>query len=164
MRKLGTMATLTTTIRDGGEGERLWFCGGGLHTWKVTAAESGGAFLMFEDAVDGGKVTPLHVHPHVDETFYLLEGEIALYFDGEERTVGVGGVAVLPRGVPHAFKVISEKARLLTLHTPGTDEDFYRLASEPAPESSAPAPVDFDRVGAAAAQTEAIVILGPPPF
>lgn len=158
------MRTLAPTIRDSDEGERLWFCGGGLHTWKVTAAETGGAFLLFEDAMDGGKVTPLHVHPHVDETFYVIEGEIVVHLDGEHRTVSAGGIVVFPRGVPHAFKVVSGKARLLTLHTPGADEDFYLLASEPAPAGSPPAPVDFDRVGAAAAQTGAIEILGPPPF
>jgi uncharacterized protein YjlB len=114
--------------------------------------------------MDQGKVTPLHVHPQVDETFYMIEGEIVLYLDGQERTLGAGGVVVMPRGVPHAFKVTSAKARLLCIHTPGADEDFYRLASEPAPEGSAPAPVDFGRIGAAAAQTGAIEILGPPPF
>jgi hypothetical protein len=60
--------------------------------------------------------------------------------------------------------VTSPEARLLTLQTPGTDEAFYRLASEPAPDGSPPIPVDFGRVRAAAAQTGAIEILGPPPF
>jgi len=80
------MTTMTSsTVRESGEGERRWFCGGGLITWKATAEETGGAFLMFEDHMDEGKVTPLHVHPEVDETFYMLEGEIALYLDGEQR-------------------------------------------------------------------------------
>jgi hypothetical protein len=50
------------------------------------------------------------------------------------------------------------------LQTPGTDEAFFRLASEPAPEDSQPIPVDFDRINDAALQTGAIEILGPPPF
>ncbi|HVK24045.1 MAG TPA: quercetin 2,3-dioxygenase [Actinokineospora sp.] len=158
------MKTLGSTVRQSGEGERRWFCGGGLITWKATAAETGGAFLLFEDVLDLGKVTPLHVHPEVDETFYLLEGEISLYIDGEHRTVGAGGVAVMPRGVPHAFKVTSPGTRLLCLHTPGADEEFYRLASEPAPDGSPAIPVDFGRIGAAAQATGAIEILGPPPF
>jgi hypothetical protein len=54
--------------------------------------------------------------------------------------------------------------RFLTLQTPGTDEAFYRMASEPAPEGSQPIPVDFDRVRQAALATGAIEILGPPPF
>ncbi len=154
----------SSTVRESGEGERRWFCGGGVITWKATAEETGGAFLMFEDHMDEGKVTPLHVHPEVDETFYMLEGEIALYLDGKQRKLSAGGIAVMPRGVPHAFMVTSSQARLLCLHTPGSDEDFYPLASEPAPEGSPPAPVDFDRVRDAAGQTGAIEILGPPPF
>ncbi len=158
------MKTLAVTVRDSGEGEQRWFCGGGRMTWKVTAAESGGVFLMFEDEMEAGKVTPLHLHPAADETFYLLEGEILLDLDGERRELGAGGVAVMPRGVPHAFKVTSPIVRMLCLLTPGNSEDFFRIASEPVVAGGPPAPVDFDRIRAAAMQTGAIEILGPPPF
>lgn len=158
------METLTVTVRDSGEGERRWFCGGGMHTWKATPAETGGAFLLFEFSGERGKVTPVHVHPSSDETFYVLDGEILLDLDGERRSLGQGGVAVIPRGAPHAFMVTSPEARVLTLQTPGTDEKFYRLASEPAPDGSTAVPLDFDRVRAAAMETGAIEILGPPPF
>ena len=106
-------------IRNEGEGERLWFFGGGVHTWKATEAETGGAFLLFEDALDLGKVTPLHIHPDADETFYMLDGEIALHIDGEPRQLAAGGMAVIPRGIPHAFMVTSPEARMLCLQTPG---------------------------------------------
>ena len=158
------MKTLAATVRDSGEGEQRWFCGGGLHTWLATSTETGGAFLLFEFAGEQGKVTPLHVHPASDETFYVLEGEILLDLDGDRRNLSTGGVVVIPRGVPHAFMVTSAKSRLLTIQTPGTDEAFYRLASEPATDGGVPAPVDFDRVRDAARQTGAIEILGPPPF
>jgi quercetin dioxygenase-like cupin family protein len=158
------MKTLAVTVRDSGEGERRWFCGGGLHTWKVTSQESGGAFLLFEFSGERGKVTPVHVHPASDETFYVLGGEILLDLDGERRSLAEGGVAVIPRGAPHAFMVTSPEARVLTLQTPGFDERFYRLASEPAPADSQAIAVDFDRVRAAATETGAIEILGPPPF
>lgn len=158
------MHTLAATVRDSGEGERRWFCGGGQITWKATEAETGGAFLIFEDHLDGGKVTPLHRHPVADETFIMLEGEIALHIDGAQRTLTAGGIAVLPRGVPHAFLVTSARARMLCLQTPGSGEAFFRHASEPAPEGSQPGPVDFERIHAAASETGAIEILGPPPF
>jgi quercetin dioxygenase-like cupin family protein len=158
------MKTLAATVRDSGEGERRWFSGGGAHTWLATAEETGGAFLLFEFAGDQGKVTPIHIHPTSDETFYILDGEVLLDLDGKRRSLSAGGVAVVPRGVPHAFMVASTTTRFLTLQTPGTDEAFYRLASEPAPVGSKPIPVDFDRVRAAAEETGAIQILGPPPF
>jgi len=91
---------LAATVRYHGEGEQRWFCGGGVFTWKATAQETGGAFLIFKDDLDGGKVTPLHLHPEANEIFYMLEGEILLHIDGRERRLGAGGIAVLPRGVP----------------------------------------------------------------
>jgi hypothetical protein len=53
---------------------------------------------------------------------------------------------------------------MLCLQTPGTGEAFYRLASEPMVPGEPATADDFARVGAAAAQTGAIQILGPPPF
>src|ERR1700680_759686 len=138
-------------VRAAGQGERLWFYGGGLHIWKATAAETGGAFLLFEDVMSRGKTTPLHTHPQVDETLYMLEGEILLHIDGEDQRLGSGGVAMAPRGVPHAFLVTSETARILFLETPGSSEAFYRGASEPATSDlEMSAPVDFGRVRASA--------------
>ena len=157
------MATLETTVRAYGAGERRWFCGGGVHTWLATEVETGGAYLLFEDALDAGKVTPLHQHPEADETFYMLEGEVRLHVAGDEQTLATGGIAIIPRGVPHAFLVTTPMARMLCLQTPGGGEAFYRHASEPAGAGEPPAP-DFGRVRAAAAATGAIEILGPPPF
>lgn len=158
------MPASTATIRTGREGERRWFYGGGLHTWKATAADTGGDFLLFEDDLEGGKVTPLHQHPDADETFYMLEGEILLVVEGNESHLGQGGIAIIPRGAPHAFLVTSPRARMLCLQTPGNGEDFFRMASYPATQADASGPIDFDRVSEAARQTGAIEILGPPPF
>jgi quercetin dioxygenase-like cupin family protein len=159
-----TASTSTALVRSDAEAEHRWFYGGGEHTWKVRAEETGGAFLLFEDRMEQGKVTPLHTHP-ADETMYVLEGEILMHLDGSEHRVATGGIALAPRGIPHAFMVVSPVARLLCLHTPGTCEAFYWDASEPvtADERTGPA-VDFDRVRASAARNGGIELLGPPPF
>ena len=158
------METLTATVTQNGEGELRWFCGGGVHTWKATAQQTGGAFFIFEFESEGGKVTPLHLHPDADETFYMLEGEILLHIDGKESRLGAGGLVVFPRGVPHAFMVTSSRARMLCFQNPGAGEAFYRDASEPAAKGDPEGVVDMDRVRSAAAKTGAIEILGPPPF
>ena len=158
------MKALSATVRDRGEGERRWFYGGGIHTWKATAGETGGAFLIFEDHLESGKATPLHLHPDADETFYMLEGEIRLRIESEDRRLRTGGIAVIPRGIPHAFLVTSPQARMLCLLTPGSGESFYRNASEPTTQDDPSGPVDFERVRESATQTRAIEILGPPPF
>ena len=160
------MSLRGTIIRREGEGERLWFAGGGLWTMKATAEETDGAFILVEDRMTRGKMTPLHTHPNQDETLIVLEGEILVYADGSEHRVGPRGVAVAPRGAPHAFMVTSERALILTLQTPGSGEAFYRDASEPSTDDTdAGRPPDLDRLRAAAQRPPDIIeILGPPPF
>jgi quercetin dioxygenase-like cupin family protein len=159
------MSTARTIIRGEGEGERLWFAGGGVFTMKATAEETDGAFILLEDRMMRGKTTPLHSHPNLDETLIVLEGEIVVYAEGTEHRVGPGGVAVAPRGVPHAFMVTSETARILALQTPGSGEAVYRDATEPATAETDPGRTDWDRLRAAAQRHPDIIeILGPPPF
>src|ERR687897_1648574 len=165
-REAKRMSTARTIIRGEGEGERLWFAGGGLWTMKATSEETDGAFNLLEDQMMRGKMTPLHTHPNLDETLIVLEGEILVYAEGREYRVGPRGVAVALRGVPHAFMVASESALMLTLQTPGSGEAFYRDASEPSTEETdAGRPPDLDRLRAAAKRHPDIIeILGPPPF
>jgi quercetin dioxygenase-like cupin family protein len=152
-------------VRADHDGERRWFFGGGVHTWKVRESDSNGAFLLFEDEMTAGKMTPLHTHPDADETMYLLEGEILMHLDGREHRVGKGGLAMAPRGVPHAFLVLSDTARMLCLHTPGGGEAFYWGASVPiAGDDATAGEVDLDRIRASAEQNGGIRILGAPPF
>jgi len=159
------MTALTAPlIRTADQAEPRWFYGGGLHRWLVREDEAGGNFLLFEDTVEAGKRTPLHVHPEAEETFYVLAGSIVLHVEGTDHVLGAGGVAVVPRAVPHAFMAQSEGARLLCLHTPGGGEEFYRTTSEPVVEGEPTPPVDFHRIEQAARSTGSMRIVGPPPF
>jgi hypothetical protein len=82
-----------------------------------------------------------------------------------EHRLGRRGVALAPRGFPHAFMVTSETARVLALQTPGTGEDFYRDAGEPArTEEEASRPADWARLREVAERSEDIELHGPPPF
>ena len=154
-------------VLDPDEGEALWF-NNDLLTFKATGAQTGGAYLLVEELARRGKVTPLHTHPAEAETFYVLEGEALIHLDGDERSVTAGGFVSVPPGVPHAYLVTSEVARTLVLITPGSGamEEFFRDAGEPAAEHVLPqaGPLDIERIGAAAARTGAVEILGPPPF
>lgn len=164
---MSAVAPPASIVRATEDGKRRWFYGGGLHIWKATAEETNGAFLLFEDRLEHGKVTPLHIHPESDETMIVLEGEIVMHLDGVEHTVAAGGIAVAPRGVPHAFKVVGpDGTRLLCLHTPGCCQAFYMDASEAvtAADDLAAHQVDMARVQASAQKNGGIEILGPPPF
>lgn len=159
------MAVATAIVRQQGEGEQLWFAGGGVFTMKATSDETGGAFFLLEDRMVRGKMTPLHIHPNEDDSVYVVQGELLVHIDGREYSVNEGGFFFAPRGVPHAFMVVSETAHILAWQTPGSGEVFYRAVSEPAssPADAARAP-DFERLALVARDSESIEILGPPPF
>src|SRR4051812_32912761 len=88
------------------EGEALWF-NNDLLTFKATGAQTAGAYLLVEELARQGKVTPLHIHPHETETFYVVEGGLRMHIEGEERTVAAGGFVSVPPGVRHAYMVSS---------------------------------------------------------
>lgn len=155
------MNSKASIIRRAGEGDKRWFFGGGVITWKLTAEDTESAVSVFEDTLEQGKVTPLHAHPASEEIVYVLEGELIVHANGAEHRLGPGSVVVNPRGAPHAFTVASGRARILSIVAPGTEaQRFYMSASAPG-ESG---PVDFRKIAEAAQETGATVILGPPPF
>jgi quercetin dioxygenase-like cupin family protein len=162
---MDTIVPQRAIIRRDGEGEQRWFAGGGVFTLKATAAETGGSLTVWEDRMARGKTTPLHQHPTFEETIYVLEGEILVHVDGVDHPVGANGLLVAPRGVPHAFLVTSETARILAVLTPAVGEGFYLELSEPVGSSDEVGrPPDWDRLRAVAAESDHIEILGPPPF
>jgi len=156
--------TTPAVVRNVEDAERRWFYGGGIWTWLAKAEDTAGEFLLVEVQMEQGKVTPLHTHP-ADESFIVLEGEILLHIDGVEHSLRAGGFAIAPRGVPHAFMVVSEGgARVLDLHTPGNCEAFYMGASEPIDAQTTSGVVDFDRITASGREHGGFELLGPPPF
>ena len=161
------MPSRSAIIRTEDEGEAVWF-NSDLFVFKATAEETEGAFTLFEESSQRGKRTPLHLHPNVDETFCVIEGEILVHVEGVDTIVGRGGMASVPRGVRHAVLVTSETARVLTFVTPGSRELelFFKEVGEPATYRGLPpnVPLPIERIRAAAQKHGCVVILGPPPF
>ena len=151
-------------IRQPGEGESLWF-DGGLMTITAAAEETDGAFALFEYTAGRGKASPLHSHPEADETFWVVEGTMKAHIDGVEHDGGEGSTFVFRRGVPHAYAITSETARILMLLTPGGGENFFREAGTPALRHELPAPSERNLAQfQAAAARNGVVLMGPPPF
>ena len=111
------------------------------------------------------KATPLHLHPEAHEMTYVIDGEIEIQAGGNRSRVRSGGISFVPKGVAHAFIVVSAEARLLGIQSPGAvGQAFYRGASDPAVDDTADY-LDLARLQAtAAANPRGITILGPSPF
>jgi quercetin dioxygenase-like cupin family protein len=138
---------------------------GGVIGVRVDGAQTDGTFALLDQLLPQDAATPLHVHPDQDETFYVISGQITVYRDGALSTASAGDVVSLPRGIPHAFRVDSERAHVLDITTPAGHEQFFRLAGEPTDAFALgeSGPPDLARMALAAEQS-GLELLGPPPF
>ncbi len=116
-----------------GESELRWMGRTSTH-FLAKGDQTGGAFSLVDEQASRGESVPLHLHRDDMESFYVLEGEIALYIDDQPGVrAAAGSFAHIPGGTVHGFRVESETARYLILTTQRHGE-FYRaitLASRP---------------------------------
>jgi quercetin dioxygenase-like cupin family protein len=106
-------------------GVTKWFSGD-IYTVKATAESTNGALGAVEASVPPGGGPVPHTHPHHDEIFYLLSGELE-FLDGEKTFIaGQGDFIFVPRGSRHRFKNTGlHPARMLFLYTPGGVEQVF---------------------------------------
>jgi uncharacterized cupin superfamily protein len=86
---------------------------------------------------------PPHRHDF-EETFTLLEGELAFTFRGEKMTARAGETVHIPANAPHQFKNESGAAtRVLCLCSPAGQEEFFlEVGVRVATRAEAPARLD----------------------
>lgn len=140
-----------------------WFLGTRM-SLKVTAEDSEGAMSVIEQIAPQGFSPPLHVHEAEDTVMQVLEGQLTVRLGDVSRVLGAGEWAFLPKGVPHTFRVDSERARLLEITTPGGFEAFVRANSEPAGATTLPeGPPSIDPAALArSAAAHRAPLVGPP--
>jgi quercetin dioxygenase-like cupin family protein len=151
--------TLAPVVRRAGEGEKRWFFGGGVFTWKLNSSNQD--ISLIEVDMVQGKWTPIHTHP-VSESMWVLDGQIQYRINDDEYDIGPGDFVMVPAGVPHAFIVTSQRAKVLGIQPTCECEPFYQGASEPLEGSACI--VDFTRIAQSAQDNGGIEIVGPPPF
>lgn len=141
--------------------ESFWWQGA-LMQIKARAEETGGALGVVDGSFYAGFGPPLHVHSLEDEAIYVLEGRIRFRQGEDEFVAGPGTWVWGPRGVPHAFKVESERARALVVVTPGGFERMFEVGGTPATESSRPPVQEYDPEAAAEISREfGFEVVGP---
>ena len=128
---------------DAGQGRSVSL-GGTRVEFKVESDRAAGASLTEWDAVPGFD-TGLHVHERLEETWYVLSGELEFRVGEETFTATAGATVFVPPRVPHAFANRSdgEATFLLAMSPPGHDRYFDELAEilaadgPPAPDAIA---------------------------
>ena len=87
---------------------------------RLTEDQTGGACYIFESEFGPGSGNKLHVHRNEDELGYVLEGALAIRLDTKDIEVGAGGIAFLPRNIPHAIRnPLSTPSKYLFAAIPG---------------------------------------------
>jgi quercetin dioxygenase-like cupin family protein len=95
-------------------------------THMLTRQHTGGAYYLFEFAFDPESGNSLHVHSYEDEVVYVLEGAIQISLGNEKLQAVAGGVAHLPKRIPHAlYNPLKIPSRYLAIVIPGGMENFF---------------------------------------
>jgi mannose-6-phosphate isomerase-like protein (cupin superfamily) len=113
----------------------------GPSLFKAAGDETGGRFDFFEMEIEYLTGLPLHYHFVQDDTFYVLDGVLAVQFDDEVVELGPGDFCSIPPGVPHTFDNIREDqppVKVINLMTPAGYEGIF-AANENLDETADPA-------------------------
>ncbi len=122
--------------QDGGES--VWLVGDRI-TVKLTSEDTGGVYSVAEEISPPQGGPPPHTHSQVEETLYVLEGEVEFLLGEDTIPAGAGSCVYVPRGALHTFKNVgTSPSRVLAVLSPGGFEKFFLEAGEPAPEGSSP--------------------------
>ena len=140
-------------LRQPGQGDSYWVLGD-LYTFKAVGEETGQAYALVEAVIQPNNGTPLHVHSHEDEAFYVQEGEIEFQLDEQSVVATAGTFLHSPKGQRHSFKNIgANPAKILVWIVPAGLEKFFAEIGTPVEGSTLPpaiSPADLEKVLATA--------------
>jgi mannose-6-phosphate isomerase-like protein (cupin superfamily) len=154
-----TATTRRATKTAPREGDAYWFYG----DLAILRSPEGALPIIIEHHVSPGGAAPLHMHIDVDDSFYLLSGELALRSGDQTFVARAGDYVSLPQGVAHTLRVVGdEEAVMLQTHAAASFLDFIKAvgvpATQPRPDM---ATLDFAAMNNIAGETGQPVV-GPP--
>lgn len=98
----------------------------------VSKSHTNGALGIAEFRGSEGAWTVPHVHRHMEESFYVLDGSFEFMCGDRAIHVDKDDFMLVPRGTPHALAAGPEGGRLLVVFTPaGLEDMFLELGSLP---------------------------------
>lgn len=130
-------------------GEKTSLGGKSPNDIKVSSKDTNGDLTIFEYTGNEKGGPPLHVHPHQDEIFFIVQGEYLFQVGDEKNNLKSGDTIFLPRAIPHAFAQLTDNGKMFFLFQPsGKMEDYFRvlgnLTAPPTPEQGTKIFADHD--------------------
>jgi mannose-6-phosphate isomerase-like protein (cupin superfamily) len=126
---------------------------------------AGMSTVVLEMTMPVGSSAPRHVHHQLDDTWYVLDGAMVISCGDDTTVVGAGTWVSMPRGVPHTFLVIGDRAaRILLVHDNSSFRDLIRALGTPAealtlpPRPTFPSREELARIAA----SHDLTPIGPP--
>ena len=84
----------------------------------------------------------LHTHDP-SEVFHVIEGDIRLHVDGEDRILSPGMTGYVSGDAIHGFaNAGDEESRVIAVMSPGGAEGFFRDVGHPSVDRSLPEPIE----------------------
>lgn len=99
----------------------------------ISGKQTDGAYAVIDMLVPPGGGPGPHAHPDIQESFYVVEGEIEFKTEQGKHIAQKGTFVDIPKGgAVHGFKNISnETAHLLCTVTPAGLDDFFLEIGKP---------------------------------
>ena len=106
---------------------------------KLSSEKTGHQYEIIESTAPPGFATPPHVHQRMDQSFYVLEGEIDFQLGYRRQTGGPGTFVFVPRGTPHTFgNSGSAWGKLLQIQSGHGLERMFEELAEAFPQGTRP--------------------------
>lgn len=170
MSTTGTRAARAAYVLPTGVGvSDLWFpsnpVGPGRYSIKVAAQQTERRLSQVHMIEQRGAAPPLHRHLDADETIYVIDGQLSIFFGDERVEARAGDFFFVPKGSVHTWLVRSERVEaFLTLAPAGLEGFFAEVGAPVVAEEPALGPMDVDPEEMnRRARAYGVEILGPPP-
>ncbi len=106
---------------------------GDTYRTLMSGKQTGGAYAAIDMLVPPGGGPGPHAHPDIQESFYVLQGEVVVRSEEQTYTAREGSFVDIPKGgIVHNFKNESDAvAHLLCYVAPAGLEEFFEEIGQP---------------------------------
>ena len=110
---------------------------------KVVGKDNNNQLFEWIDFLAPGSGIPTHIHTKEDEVFRVMRGTVEFTIGEKTTVLTVGDIALAPKNIPHAWRVVGDKAAQMNVSVfpAGIEFMFEELDKLP------PGPPNLEKVG-----------------